>query len=216
MDASGGGWAIVVPVKRLAVAKSRLAVSPDLRRELALRMAIDTVSALLAVATVRIVVVVTDQTDAAAAMRRIGAVVVPDAPDAGLNPALRHGAAAAPPDVLGVAAVAADLPALRSAEMAGLLDRAATHPSAVVADATGRGSTVYAVTQPAAFDPRFGPGSFAAHVATGAADLTTWAGPSLRCDVDTLEDLAAAAALGCGTATTDALSRFDVLPPDPT
>jgi 2-phospho-L-lactate guanylyltransferase len=59
------------------------------------------------------VVVVTDDERAAATVRACGARTVPDAPDRGLNPALAHGALAAP-----VAALSSDLPALRPAELA--------------------------------------------------------------------------------------------------
>src|SRR4051794_11606382 len=84
-------WAVVVPVKRLEVAKTRLSVHPELRRELALAMATDTVVACLRTAGVVEVVVVTDDELAGPAMRALGASVVPDEPDAGLNPALTHG-----------------------------------------------------------------------------------------------------------------------------
>src|SRR3954468_16827648 len=93
-DVNGPGvrWAIVVPVKRLAVAKTRLSEDPQVRADLALAMALDTVSAALQCSLVDWVVVVTDEPEAARAVGALGAVPVPDAPDAGLNPALQHGA----------------------------------------------------------------------------------------------------------------------------
>ena len=49
-------------------------------------------------------------------------------------------------------------------------------------------------------DPRFGGDSAAAHAASGAVALTgAW--PSLRRDVDTADDLAAAVRLGVGPRT---------------
>ena len=53
-------WAVVVPVKRLELAKTRLSVRPELRRELALAMATDTVAACRHTDGVVDVVVVTD------------------------------------------------------------------------------------------------------------------------------------------------------------
>ena len=89
MTGAGLSWSIVVPVKRFAVAKTRLDVDPAVRGELALALAADTVAAVLAAELVERVVVVTDEPTAAAAARRLGATVVADEPDAGLNPALR-------------------------------------------------------------------------------------------------------------------------------
>src|SRR4051795_8460771 len=88
MTSDAQPWAVVVPVKRLEVAKTRLSVHPELRRELALAMASDTVLACLHTSGVVEVVVVTDDELAGPAMRALGANVVPDEPDAGLNPAL--------------------------------------------------------------------------------------------------------------------------------
>ena len=59
-------WCLVVPVKRLALAKTRLAeVAGEHRVDLALAFALDTVTAALACDDVRAVVVVTDEPDAA-------------------------------------------------------------------------------------------------------------------------------------------------------
>ena len=100
-------------------------------------MAADTVRAAAACPAVAAVVVVTDDPAAARALGALGARVVADEPDAGLNPALAHGAAVAAaswPD-RGTAALAADLPALRPAELARGLRAAARWPEAFVADA---------------------------------------------------------------------------------
>ncbi|MGH3123744.1 MAG: DUF2478 domain-containing protein, partial [Streptosporangiaceae bacterium] len=110
-------WSVVIPVKVLARAKSRLAgLAGPARPELALAMAADTVRAAAACPAVAAVVVVTDDPAAASALGALGAQVVADEPDAGLNPALAHGAAVAAaswPD-RGTAALAADLPLLTS------------------------------------------------------------------------------------------------------
>ena len=208
MGAPGQSWAIVIPVKRLDRAKTRLAVAAPLRRRLALAMALDTLDAARRCEAVETVIVVTDEPDVASGARDRGALVVADEPDDGLNAALRHGAMSAPGGA-GVAAVAADLPALRPDELAGLLVAATAHPVSVVADAAGSGTTLYAAASLAQFDPRFGHESLAAHVAAGAVDLTPAAGASLRTDVDTLDDLRAADRLGVGPATASAMRELD-------
>ena len=192
-------WAIVVPVKRLDGAKTRLQLDRDVRIELALAIAADTVRAAIECPATEVVIAVSDDARAASVLRDLGAVVVPDLPDAGLNPALVHGATVpeVPPDA-GVAALAADLPALRGEELAAVLEATSSHGVVVVADAAGAGTTLLAATSAAEFHPAFGEGSRVRHVAAGAFDLTDAAGASLRCDVDTLADLAAASMLGLG------------------
>jgi len=202
MAATSERWAIVVPVKRLAVAKTRIELDPDIRMELALAMATDTIRAAADCALVDVVVAVCDDADAVVLLRQAGAVVVPDEPDAGLNPALVHGASVgAVPAGAGIAAVAADLPALRADELGELLQLAAGARQALVADASGAGTTVFAAADPSEFRPIFGLDSRSRHLAAGAVDLTDKAGATVRRDVDTLADLADAALLGLGPAT---------------
>src|SRR5580704_10418871 len=114
-------WSLVIPVKVLAQAKSRLAgLARPPRAELALAMAADTVAAALAAGPVRDVIVVTDDEVVGAELRGLGAVVIADEPASGLNPALLHGASYADArwPGRGRAAMAGDLPALRPAELA--------------------------------------------------------------------------------------------------
>jgi 2-phospho-L-lactate guanylyltransferase len=203
-------WTAVVPLKRVHAAKTRLrGALPGVPHDrLVLALAVDTVAAALACPAVAAVLVVTDDPSASAVLRRLGARVEPDAPDAGLNAALRFGAARAADADAGswIAALTADLPALRPGELAAALDAAgpgAPGAAAVrrfVPDAAGRGTTL--LTAPAGFplDPRFGPGSALAHARSGAIRLLgSW--PTLRRDVDTPADLAAAARLGLGRHT---------------
>jgi len=198
-------WSVVVPVKRLPLAKSRLYAVGRPRpehEELALCLALDTVAAALAAGTVRRLFVVTDDPAAREAMAAAGAWVLPDEPNAGLNPALAHGAAAAMRRSArdGVALLSADLPALRPAELDAALAAAAEHDAAFVADARGTGTTLLATAPGRPVTPRYGQASAAAHRAAGAVELTgDW--PSLRTDVDTAADLRTAAELGLGPAT---------------
>jgi 2-phospho-L-lactate guanylyltransferase len=199
MAAHNDEWSLVIPVKRLELAKSRIALPAADRADLALAMATDTVAAAVACALVARVVVVTDDARAVAALTGDGVTVVADTPDAGLNPALRHGAAAAAGSR--IVAVSADLPALTATDLATVLLAAGSHARGVVADESGTGTTVLTAASEADFVPSFGAASFRAHLDSGSVDLTAVAAPSVRRDVDTLAELRDALALGVGEAT---------------
>ncbi len=223
-------WTVLLPVKVLARAKSRLAVlAGERRRELALALAADTVASVLACPEVARVLVVTADPVAGPLLAALGAVVVPDEPAgrAGgdgrggpdgpgepdglgpqdpLNAALRHGAALAArrwPGT-GLAALTAALPALRPAELAAALRAAGTVAgrAAFVPDAAGVGTTMYAVPPGGDFHPLFGGASRARHAASGAAEIDLDRMAGLRRDVDTPEDLQVVLALGAGPRTT--------------
>jgi 2-phospho-L-lactate/phosphoenolpyruvate guanylyltransferase len=201
-------WSVVIPVKVLTQAKSRLArLGGERRAGLALAMATDTVAAVLACREAARVIVITDDQIVDDAVRELGAEVIPDTqsggPDGGLNGALRHGAAFVHrrwPDS-GLAALFADLPAVRPAEVATALAAARQWPTAFVADATGDGTTLYTARPGAGFQPSFGPASRVRHAANGAVELDLDGIDGLRRDVDTPEDLEEAAAIGLGPHT---------------
>jgi 2-phospho-L-lactate guanylyltransferase len=202
-------WGLVVPVKRLALAKSRLAAYGDAaRRDLALAFAIDVVTAALSTPGVTDVLVVTDDDRAAGALAAVGARIVADSPDAGLNPALEHGAELlrVAADV-GVATLSADLPALQPADLAAALAAVPGGRRAFVADAAGTGTTLLAAAPGILLAPGYGPGSRATHLASGALELV--GAPGLRLDVDTPEDLVAALLLGVGAATAAVAARLE-------
>lgn len=201
----------MVPLKPLAVAKSRLAVPADRARPaLVLAFVLDTVAAALACPRVSDVTVVTDDPVAGAELAALGARVVPDAPAAGLNAALRYGAervrrgragAGAGPGA-GVGALNGDLPALRPAELAEVLREAARLPGrAFLADTAGPGTTLLTASPGVALSPGFGGASRDRHLASGAREIALTAVPSVRQDVDTAADLAAARVLGLGPHT---------------
>jgi 2-phospho-L-lactate/phosphoenolpyruvate guanylyltransferase len=194
-------WSVLMPVKVLARAKSRLAGLAGPRRgDLALALACDTVTAVLGADAVARVIVITDDQVATAALTALGALVVPDEPRDGLNAALRHGAGYAsarwPAD--GTAALSADLPALRPEQISRALRAAAAWPTAFVADAAGDGTTLYTAVPGAAFRPSFGLASRARHAAGGAVELVLDGVAGLRRDVDTPSDLRGAVTLGLG------------------
>ncbi|HEX3516232.1 MAG TPA: 2-phospho-L-lactate guanylyltransferase [Trebonia sp.] len=229
-DSARFSWTVLLPVKVLARAKSRLAVlAGDRRRDLALALASDTVTAVLACPAVARVVVVTSDPVAGPLLAALGAIVVADEPadladrlgpldmapslgDSGdlgvqdlLNAALRHGAAVAArrwPGT-GLAALTADLPAMSPAELAAALGAVGTAPggAAFMPDAAGVGTTLYAVPPGGEFLPLFGGASRARHAAAGAAELSLAGTTGLRRDVDTPDDLREALALGVGPFT---------------
>ncbi len=196
-------WSLVIPVKTLVAAKTRLAAATGPHRtRLAVAVACDTVAAALSCPLVARVIVVTADPAAAGPLTALGAEVVHD-PDRGLNTALRTGAAhavrLAPGDAVG--ALQADLPALRPAELATALACAAEFDQSFVPDALDVGTTFYGVRPGRPFTPRFGGESRAKHLAGGAKELCPEGIDSVRRDVDTPDDLRAAIALGLGRHT---------------
>ncbi|MGY5046710.1 2-phospho-L-lactate guanylyltransferase [Streptomyces sp. 900105755] len=205
-------WTLVIPLKPLARAKSRLAdtAADGVRPSLALAFAQDTVAAALACESVKDVAVVTDDTLAGRELSALGARIVPDTPAGGLNAALRHGAAtvrAARPESP-VAALNADLPAVRPLELARVLDAATEFPRAFLPDAAAIGTTLLAAVPGEELAPAFGPDSRARHAASGAAELRLVGVDSVRQDVDTGADLRAALALGVGPRTAAVAARL--------
>lgn len=191
---------LVVPIKRLDRAKSRLrgAVPGVEHAELVLALLLDTVTAAVAAPGVRRVLVICEDDRVPVALRGTGAECVDVRGLPGLNAALDHGAgllrAADPRGAVG--ALQADLPALRSADLQAALTAAAGR-RAFCADRPGTGTTLLVTAPGQPLAPRFGVGSAAAHAAGGAVRLDGSAA-SLRCDVDTGEDLSRATELGLG------------------
>jgi 2-phospho-L-lactate/phosphoenolpyruvate guanylyltransferase len=206
MSSTGPGehrYAVLVPVKPPAVAKSRLApLGDDVRRDLASAFAMDTVAALLSCGTVARVLVVTDDHVLARAMSDLGADVVPDG-TSDLNGSLVQAAAEMhrrDPD-LRLAVVCADLPALRPAEVTSALTAATATGMSFVADADRAGTTVVMASGIEEFRPAFGEGSRRRHLDGGAHEVDVVDVPSVRRDVDDPHDLADAMALGVGPRT---------------
>jgi 2-phospho-L-lactate/phosphoenolpyruvate guanylyltransferase len=196
-------FAVLVPVKRTAVAKSRLAALGDgPRRELAAAFAADTVSAVLQCDVVARTLVVTDDHLLAGAMRALGADVIPDG-TADLNGTLLQAAAEMhrrDPDLV-LAAVCADLPALRPHELAQALAAASPEAMSFVCDQERVGTTAVVAPTLELFRPSFGAGSRLQHLAAGAFEVEGVHVPGLRRDVDDPTDLREALRLGVGPRT---------------
>jgi 2-phospho-L-lactate/phosphoenolpyruvate guanylyltransferase len=205
---------LVVPVKPLAAAKSRLRGAADrgigaqrAHARLAMALARDTIAAVQAAERVRHLLVVSSDPVVAAELGVFGVEVLPDGPVPGLNPAYERGAAFLrdrdPAAVVG--ALQADLPALRPTELDAAIGAALTLFGAgaqrvFAPDTEGTGTTFLLAAAGVPLDPRFGVGSAQRHEESGATRLHgEW--PGLRRDVDTADDLREAADLGLGEHT---------------
>ncbi|BCJ36403.1 2-phospho-L-lactate guanylyltransferase [Actinocatenispora thailandica] len=192
---------LVVPIKRLGAAKTRLrgVVADDDHARLVLALLLDTVTAAARADGVGRILVVCEDKRVPDALSGTGVECVDERGLPGLNAALAFGADRLRTPNGTVGALQADLPALRPAELAAAIAEAAGR-RAFCADRPGTGTTLLLAAPGQPLEPRFGVGSAAAHAATGAVPVGAGL-PSLRCDVDTSEDLAVAAGLGLGPAT---------------
>lgn len=194
-------WRILVPIKAIEVSKTRLsgvtqrpADHPDLVRALQL----DTLWALAGLGDLLAGIYVVSSEDVLYAPPKVHRL---SDHGGGLNSALATAASEIQsqfPDSE-LAAVVGDLPALRPEELRAALQAATGLPRAFVADRTGVGTTMLTVGAGVALQPMFGRDSAARHRGSGAIELP--AGPSVRTDVDTAEDLALCLQLGVGPRT---------------
>lgn len=214
---------VIVAVKDLSRAKTRLAesLSTSDRTDLVVAMLRDTLTVLADArdsaprGRITDVTVVTPDPVVASIAVECGAGHRPDPTrptggESGLNAALAD-AEQALGDVRGatdVVALQADLPALRTHELLDALAQARTAGRSIVVDHTGTGtSALFACGPSARLEPKFGTDSARFHSASGARVLDgPW--PGLRQDVDTLDDLFAAARLGLGPATRAVFERL--------
>ena len=202
---------LVIAVKRLAAAKTRLApvFSAATREAVVLAMMVDTIRAALAVPALQSVTVVTPDRVAADTARELGAQALTDPTPDGHGDPLNNAIAAAEAVVRestpNIIALQGDLPALQPQELAEAIATARSYPRSFVGDRHGTGtSALFAFDVP--LEPRFGPDSARRHQHSGAIELTgAW--PGLRCDIDTPDDLMVARRLGVGSATVQAIGR---------
>jgi 2-phospho-L-lactate guanylyltransferase len=203
-DASSDRFAVLVPVKPPAFAKSRLRdLGDQARRDLATAFAVDTVTAAAACPVVAAVLVVTDDHELARGLADLGVEVIPDGTTDDLNVTLRLAAAemARRRPELHLVALCADLPALRPDELTAALSAAHGTGMAFVADADGVGTTAVIAPDLDSFSPAFGTGSRQRHLDAGAHEVDGIDVPSLRRDVDDREALTEAVRLGVGPHT---------------
>ncbi|QYB07395.1 2-phospho-L-lactate guanylyltransferase [Rhodococcus sp. USK10] len=201
---------MVVPIRSLKTAKSRLRTRSDtMRSDLALAFFLDTITALERSTEVeRIVVISRDAIIQAWARGRCdivpdGETGLPAAIDCGIE-RIRRISHSGP-----VAVVLPDLPYATADSFDMLFDSAREHLRAFLADATGTGTTCVTAASIEAVVHRFGLNSARAHAEAGLAALDV---PvfNLRSDVDVLDDLRQPHAHSPGDATNEVLNRWRV------
>jgi 2-phospho-L-lactate guanylyltransferase len=198
-------WTVVIPVKGVPAAKSRLspAIPDDARSVLARAFALDTIAAALGARSVsRVIVVGSD-----ASLAGEAEFLSDPQGEPGLLPAIRHGIAHAGKRVA-IAVLLGDLPARRPEELDAMLDAAARHPLAFVRDADGTGTTLATAGVGVPFEPKFGPDSAALHAAAGFVELEASVAPGLTRDVDTVDGLEVVLHHGVGDHTAEAVARL--------
>lgn len=202
------GWLVLIPLKPLHTAKSRLLLPAEVKQAVVHAMAIDVMEAVLGCPDVREVVLVTREPCWQALSDHPRIRVLRDSPRDSMNDALRRGAAVCRREWPGtaIAALTGDLPALSSADLAAALAQASLVGSSFVPDAGGEGTTLLAAPCASRFNPRYGPGSRLRHWHDGAMELEVPRRSGLRQDVDTLDDLALAQAIGVRRHTSAVLS----------
>ena len=200
-----GDVGLILAVKRLAAAKTRLApmFSAPTREKVVLAMLVDTLTAAARVSSVRRITVVTPDDVAAAAAAELGAEVLSDPTPDGHPDPLNNAIAAAErvlsKSAANIVVLQGDLPALQTQELTEAIAAARQHERSFVADRLGTGTAALCAFG-TALGPQFGPNSAARHRHSGAIELTgAW--PGLRCDIDTPDDLVVARRLGVGPAT---------------
>ncbi|WP_179614998.1 2-phospho-L-lactate guanylyltransferase [Nocardioides marinisabuli] len=196
------GWTAVVPVKRWALAKTRMVGGAQVREGLARAFALDLIGVLGDVVGIDALIIVTGEPELGFVGRQVGASVVEDRALPSADPLNRaidlgrsHAAVIRPRSPIVV--VPADLPALTAHATDQALHKLAQVRSSFVPDESGAGTTLLAAAEPSLLRPAYGPGSARLHAAQGA-QMVVDVDPRVRRDVDTVRDLQEAVALGVG------------------
>ena len=187
----------ILPVKRFAAAKQRLApgMGATHRAELAEAMLEDVLEAIAGARSIERTVVVSSEPRAIESARAAGADLVADPDEGGHSGAALAGIARA--GELGAECVVLlpiDCPLLDSRELERLLTGLPERYIAIVPDRHGTGTNALALTPPDAIAPSFGEGSCARHVAAARAAGVPFGLeelPSLALDLDTPADVVA-------------------------
>jgi 2-phospho-L-lactate/phosphoenolpyruvate guanylyltransferase len=187
----------VLPVKRFAEAKRRLAAGIDDERREALVAAMldDVLEAIGDARSVERTIVVSDERGALESAARVGAEVVPDPGEGGHPEAVLAGIARA--EQRGAECVVllpGDCPLLEPRELDRLLTGLPASYVAIVPDRHGTGTNALVLAPPRAIRPAFGEGSCSRHVAAAREEGIPFAVeelPSLALDLDTPGDVVA-------------------------
>ncbi len=187
----------VLPVKRFAAAKQRLApgMGATHRAELAAAMLEDVLDAVGAARSIERTIVVSSEPRAVEIAGARGIEVVADPDEGGHSGAALAGIARA--QELGAGTVVLlpiDCPLLSPRELERLLTGMPERYVAIVPDRHGTGTNALALSPPEAIEPSFGEGSCARHVAAARAAGVPYGVeelPSLALDLDTPADIVA-------------------------
>jgi 2-phospho-L-lactate guanylyltransferase len=177
-------WAIV-PVKRLGLAKARLApvLSRSERAELARTMLHDVMTTLCATPQLTGIVVVSGDPTVAKLATLFEARVVADVIESGVNSAVQQGLRTLDMSA-GALVVPADVPFATSADLQAVIRELDQHPIVLAPALSDGGTNALAMRRPDLIAPSFGDDSFARHQA-----------------------LARDASLGCGIVRSERLGR---------
>jgi 2-phospho-L-lactate guanylyltransferase len=187
----------VLPVKRFAAAKQRLApgMGGTHRAELAAAMMEDALEAIAAARAIERLIVVSSEPRAIELATARGAEVLPDPDQGGHSGAALAGIARARELGAGcVVLLPIDCPLLATRELERLLTGMPERYVAIVPDRHGTGTNALALAPPEAIEPSFGEGSCARHVAAARAAGVPFGVeelPSLALDLDTPADVVA-------------------------
>lgn len=187
----------VVPVKRFAVAKSRLApgVEETRKPELVAAMVADVLEAISEARLIERTIVVSQEPRAVELAAAAGADLLSDFDDASHSAAALAGIAAAEAAGAGcVALLPGDCPLLDPRELDKMLTGVPDSYVAVIPDRHGTGTNALVLAPPSAIEPSFGEGSRERHVAAARAAGIAYGVeelPSLGLDLDTPADIVA-------------------------
>lgn len=187
----------VLPVKRFAAAKRRLApgIDDERRQALAAAMLEDVLEAIGAARTLERTIVVTSDPSAREIAAGAGAEVLPDPDAEGHVGAALAGIAKAEAEGAGsVVLLPGDCPLLDPHELDHLLTGVPHQYVAIVPDRHGTGTNALVLSPPGAIRPAFGDGSRARHVDAAREAGVPYAVeeiPSLGLDLDTPADVVA-------------------------
>ena len=194
--------AALVPVKRLAQAKSRLrpVLSDSQRRELVLAMLEDILRLAFGQPAIASTAVVSADDDVLAFARGLGAQPIREPRSArGLNAALAFAAEAlAREGAAGMLVLPADVPLATPEDIQAILS-AWQEAQVVLCPSHSGGTNALALRPPQALPLRFGPRSFAAHrraAVERGLPVAVVSRPGLAVDIDRPEDLRAVLAAG--------------------
>ena len=206
-------WTVIVPMKDLGDAKTRLLPADDPSRpEFAASFLQDALAAIVLAQRVQRVIVVTNDDRVRRLVDDSSAEWLAESDARGLNAAALHGLSAVHPDDA-AAVMAGDLPCLTPQAVDLVLDLAEGYPRSFVSDAPGVGTTMLLARRSPDCLPTFGTRSRAVHAMLGNVEIGLDPAPGqstllarARRDVDTPVDLWDAVRLGVGPATERVLS----------